>query len=273
MGICFGKKEKKEVVKVEEVDEGMLMSPEEMEAKRKEEEVKRKSTLQEALDLVYKARLNSRDTIKRLTILKNVVAARKTGPKWKTVEFKYNEVAYLEKLLKGMEARLTEVVDNLSGSQVMLRAEAEVKAIKDGRKDLGIKELEILLERYKQFQFMALKPRSVHKDWCSDLFGCDPFQSLEERLGITSKTVLKAPKPEKTIEGGEGSMVAVEEEEADSSSDGKSDDDDYDLSSQDGDASSIDGGASSKASSEERADTMTQTTGHEDIHLDDLEIG
>mmetsp|Transcript_47724 Transcript_47724/g.91204 ORF Transcript_47724/g.91204 Transcript_47724/m.91204 type:complete len:255 (-) Transcript_47724:307-1071(-) len=254
MGICFGKKEKKEVVKVEEVDEGMLMSPEEMEAKRKEEEVKRKSTLQEALDLVYKARLNSRDTIKRLTILKNVVAARKTGPKWKTVEFKYNEVAYLEKLLKGMEARLTEVVDNLSGSQVMLRAEAEVKAIKDGRKDLGIKELEILLERYKQFQFMALK-------------------SLEERLGITSKTVLKAPKPEKTIEGGEGSMVAVEEEEADSSSDGKSDDDDYDLSSQDGDASSIDGGASSKASSEERADTMTQTTGHEDIHLDDLEIG
>lgn len=47
MGICFGKKEKKEAVKVEEVDEGMLMSPEEMEAKRKEEEVKRKSTLQE----------------------------------------------------------------------------------------------------------------------------------------------------------------------------------------------------------------------------------
>lgn len=44
----------------------------------------------------------------------------------------------------------------------MLRAEAEVKAIKDGRKDLGIKELEILLERYKQFQFMALKVSSWH---------------------------------------------------------------------------------------------------------------
>lgn len=140
-------------------DPSSYLTAEEMEGDRDTEATMENSTLRQVLVNTQKAKAYTKDTLRRLQVIKNVIEDKKEkcDGKWKTVEFPFEEVANLEKVLKNMEAKMSYVIENLTDAGTTLRAESEVMAIGGGSKAVGDKELAELLDLWVGFQRQAIK--------------------------------------------------------------------------------------------------------------------
>lgn len=178
-------------------DPSSYLTAEEMEGDRDAEATMESSTLQNVLLNTQKAKAYTKDTLRRLQVVKNVVEEKKEkcDGKWKTVEFPFDEVANLEKVLKNMEAKMNYVIENLTDAGTTLRAESELVVIGGGQKAAGDKELAELLDMWVGFQRRSIKGcplmpcfDDVLSAWCAP-------QSLEGSLASLSLQLPPAATP------------------------------------------------------------------------------
>jgi len=168
-------------------DPSSYLTAEEMEGDRDVEATMESSTLHNVLLNTQKAKAYTKDTLRRLQVVKNVVEEKKEkcDGKWKTVEFPFEEVANLEKMLKNMEAKMSYVIENLTDAGTTLRAESELLVIGGGQKAAGDKALQELLDMWVGFQRQAVKgycpPMPCFDELVRSACGYAP-QSLEASL-------------------------------------------------------------------------------------------